>query len=431
MRQKLTKSFIGGLALTTNRYTIWDGHLPGFGIRVSSSGHKSFIVRYRPKGCRHKRYVNLGRYGVLTVDEARVQAKRVLGLVANGEDPANETALRRQVPVLSSAAIDFLEMHVSAKRKPKTMASYTHALKHHVLPRLGNRRLNDVTRSDVDKLHLALADRPFMANYVVTVLSSLYGWAERKQIIPEGHNPARRIEKFRERRRERFLSRDEFARLGAALREAETIGIRYAIDETRPTAKHAAKPENRRVVVAPDAIAAIRLLMLTGCRLREILHLRWTEVDFERGLLLLEDSKTGRKTVVLGEAAMTILSGLMRTSEHVFPGIDGTKPRADLKRPWDLVTRRAGLDGVRLHDLRHSFASVAVGANLGLPIIGKLLGHTQPSTTQRYSHLADDPVRAASDLVANRIAAAMAKEDAHSLSRGDDQKLLALAGENS
>ncbi len=128
-----------------------------------------------------------------------------------------------------------------------------------------------------------------MANYVTTVLSSLYGWAEREGLLAEGYNPARRIEKFREHRRERFLSGEEFARIGAALRDGETIGIPYSVDETRPTAKHAPKPENRRVVVAPDAVAAIRLLMLTGCRLREVLNLRWREVDFERGLLLLAD----------------------------------------------------------------------------------------------------------------------------------------------
>ena len=180
-----------------------------------------------------------------------------------------------------------------------------------------------------------------------------------KRLLPEGRNPARRIEKFREHHRERFLSRDEFARLGAALREAETVGIPYEVDETRPTAKHAPKPENRRVVVVPDAVAAIRLLMLTGCRLREILNLRWREVDFERGLLLLEDLKTGRKPVMLGVAAISILTVLPRVGEYVFLGAGGDKPRSDLKRPWSLVTRHAGLEGLRLHDLRHSYASVS------------------------------------------------------------------------
>ena len=420
-QHKLTKRIVDGLAAAPSRYTVWDAQLPGFGVRVSLAGQKSFIVRYRPKGRSEKRYLTIGRYGVLTVDEARDRAKRTLGSVANGEDPAHEAAARRLTPTLAAVAVEFLKTYVAAKRKPKTLLSYTHALNYHVLPKLGQRRLTDVTRTDVDNLHSTLAAHPFMANYVVTVLSSLYGWAQRSKIIDEGQNPARRIEKFRESRRERFLSRDEFARLGAALREAETIGIPYEVDETRPTAKHAPKPENRRVVVAPDAIAAIRLLMLTGCRLREILNLRWREVDFERGLLLLEELKTGRKTVVLGEAAIEILRKLPRAGEHVFPGADGEKPRSDLKRPWELIRRRARLDGLRLHDLRHSYASVAVGANLGLPIIGKLLGHTQPSTTQRYAHLADDPLRAASDLIAAKIAGAM--EEAHGSARSPAEKV--------
>ncbi len=297
--------------------------------------------------------------------------------------------------------------HVAAKRKPKTLSSYSHALERHIIPSLGKLSLLDVTRSDVSKLHLSLTSTPYMGNYVVTVLGALYGWADRQGIVPDGYNPARRIDKFREQRRERFLTREEFARLGAALREAETCGIPYAVDDSKPTAKHAAKPENRRVVVPPDAVAAIRLLMLTGCRLREILNLRWREVDFERGLLLLPDSKTGRKTVVLGPPALAILSSLPRASVYVFPGADADKPRSDLKRPWAAIKRRVGLQGLRLHDLRHSYASVAAGAGFGLPIIGRLLGHSQPATTQRYAHLADNPVRVASNEVANQIAAAL------------------------
>lgn len=204
MRQKLTKRVVDGLAPSANRYTFWDGHLAGFGVRVNASGRKSFIIRYRPRGCTEKRYFTVGRYGVLTVDEARVQARRLFGLVANGEDPAHERDVRRQIPTLSVVVEEFLKMHVAAKRKPKTLASYTHALRYHVLPKLGHRRLDEVTRADIGNLHSALGDRPFMANYMVTVLSSLYGWAERKEIIADGLNPTRRIEKFRETRRERF-----------------------------------------------------------------------------------------------------------------------------------------------------------------------------------------------------------------------------------
>jgi integrase len=215
------------------------------------------------------------------------------------------------------------------------------------------------------------------------------------------------VEKFRESRRERYLTSEELLRLGTALREAETTGIPWEVDGTKSTAKHAPKPNKRLTVVSPFAIAAIRLLLFTGCRLREILDLRWDQVDFERGVLFLPDSKTGRKTVLLGAPALRVLSGLSRVGPYVIAGSNPEKARSDLKRPWNAIRRRAGLDGVRLHDLRHSYASVGAGAGLGLPVIGRLLGHTQPSTTARYVHLADDPLRRASETIAARIAAAM------------------------
>ena len=145
----------------------------------------------------------------------------------------------------------------------------------------------------------------------------------------------------------------------------------------------------------------------TGCGLREILHLKWEQVDFERGLLFLPESKTGKKTVILNAPALEVLNGLDRVGSYVVPGDDPNKPRADLKRPWAAVTKRAGLDGVRLHDLRHTYASFGAGGGLGLPIIGKLLGHTQASTTQRYAHLDSDPLRRASEHIGGRIAAAL------------------------
>ena len=175
----------------------------------------------------------------------------------------------------------------------------------------------------------------------------------------------------------------------------------------KPKAKHLPKAKNRFTKIGPFAAAAIRLLLFTGCRLREILHLRWENVDLERGLLFLPDSKSGRKTVILNAPAMAVLTGLKRIGSYVVPGDGPEKPRADLKRPWEAVARRAGLEGVRLHDLRHTYASFGAGGGLGLPIIGKLLGHTQASTTQRYAHLDNDPLRRAAESIGGRIKAAM------------------------
>jgi integrase len=221
-----------------------------------------------------------------------------------------------------------------------------------------------------------------------------------------GSGPARGIDKFKESRRERFLTGEELVRLGSAIREAETTGIPWSVDETKPTAKHVPKVK-RSTRIAQSAAAALRLLLFTGCRLREILHLRWEHVDFERGCLFLPDSKSGRKTVILNAPALAVLNAMERLGPYVVPGDDAEQPRHDLKRPWDAVTKRAGLTGVRLHDLRHTYASFGAGGGLGLPIIGQLLGHAHAATTARYAHLDNDPLRRASEAIAGRISAAL------------------------
>jgi integrase len=195
-------------------------------------------------------------------------------------------------------------------------------------------------------------------------------------------------------------------RLGIAIRKAETIGIPWVVDESKPNAKHTPKTKPF-TKIDPTAAAALRLLLFTGCRLREILHLRWEQVDFERGCLFLPDSKSGRKTVIFNAPALAVLNAMDRVGPYVVPGDDPEQPRHDLKRPWDAVTKRAGLTGVRLHDLRHTYASFGAGGGLGLPIIGRLLGHAHAATTARYAHLDNDPLRRASEAIAGRIAAAL------------------------
>ena len=232
--------------------------------------------------------------------------------------------------------------------------------------------------------------------------------------MPENYNPTRGIEKYPEEGRERYLTQDELQRLGAALIEAETIGVPWVIDEANPKSKHVPKLwKGQREVLDFYAVAAIRLLLFTGARLREILHLRWQDVDLERGLLFLRDSKTGKKTIVLNAAALDIIAALQDGAKSLKPlhcvirGEDAETPRADLKRPWKAISRRAELEGVRLHDLRHTFASIGAGASLGLPVVGKLLGHSLPQTTVRYAHLDADPLRRAANVIGDQISAAM------------------------
>lgn len=181
------------------------------------------------------------------------------------------------------------------------------------------------------------------------------------------------------------------------------------VDTEKPGSKHAPKEGNRRTLTDPYAVAAIRLLILTGARLREILDAQWEHVDIERGVIFLADSKTGRKPVYLSAAALEVLAGLPRIegNPYIVPGEKAGRPKSDLKRPWAAICKSAGLEGVRLHDLRHSFASIGAGASMGLPVIGKLLGHSQATTTHRYAHLDADPLRRAVDTIGATITAAM------------------------
>jgi len=326
--------------------------------------------------------------------------------VAHGHDPANQKTAERGTPTVAELADRFMAGHVKAKRKVRTAEFYQDILDRIVKPALGTTKADKLTRVRVGRLHSSLSETPFQANRVLAVVGSMYAFAGRAGIVPEGTNPARGIHKFEESRRERFLTSEELERLGIAIRQGENGGIPWTVDESEPTAKHVPKAK-RFTKIALSAAAALRLLLFTGCRLREILHLRWEHVDLERGCLFLPDSKSGRKTVILNAPALAVFNAMERVGPYVVPGDDVQQPRHDLKRPWDALTRQAGLTGVRLHDLRHTYASFGAGGGLGLPIIGRLLGHAQAATTARYAHLDNDPLRRASEAIASQISAAL------------------------
>jgi integrase len=378
---RLTKRAVDAAAPTLERYIVWDTELKGFGLRVEPSGTKSFLVRYRSNG--RKRFLSVGRYGPLTPDVARGLAKGLLASVDCGQDPAEERLKNRQALTLRDLAARFMDEHVDAKRKCSTESHYQSAINLYVLPKLGARKAYDLTRADLSRLHLSMRHIPYRANHVLAVVASMYSFGAKHGLVPEGLNPALGIERYPEPRRERFLSSDELTRLGGAFRQLELDG------------RHG------------SGIAALRLLLFSGARLREILHLRWENVDLERGMLFLSDSKTGRKTIVLGAAAIAVLESLERNGPFVIAGKSFDQPRADLKKPWAAAIKLASLPNLRIHDLRHSFASVGAGAGLGLPIVGKLLGHSQAATTERYAHLDADPVRRAADIICNKISAAL------------------------
>ena len=422
---------IGPVAKPT---VIYDDDLKGFGLRImppssrNSAGTRSWFVEFRPGGGGRaiaKRRLVIGRADAITPERARQSAKDILARARLGQDPAAERSQARQAKTVAELGSDYLAQ-TNVLRKPRTAELYLGLWRRYIVPEIGSIKLAELRRSDVEAMHRRVGARhQSTANRLVVLTSHFFAWAQDRGEAPKGANPARGVRKFREQGRERYLTADELRRLGSAIRQGETVGFEWTVDPKNPKAKHAPKSsEARRVRLSIETAAALRLLLLTGARLREILHLQWSHVDIERGMLFLPDSKTGRKTLVLGRPALEVLQLLHERrhaaledaaklraassiSDFVIPAEDPKKPRADLKRPWRLVTRAAKLDGVRLHDLRHSFASVGAGAGMGLPLIGKLLGHSNQATTARYAHLDADPVRRASDIVSTAIAAAL------------------------
>ena len=381
---KLTKRVIDAAEIQAAEYFIWDDELPGFGLRVLPSGRKGYIVQYRAG--RRSRRMSLGPSTVLTCEQARTRAIGIIAAARNGDDPAAERDAERKTITVKELAERFDKEHVSVRVKETTAKGYRRLIKRTILPALGRHRVTEVTRADIAKLHHDLRHIPYEANRCLEVMSKMFSLAEMWGLRPDGSNPRKHIKKYAEEKRERFLSPAELKRVGDVLREMEDEGIELS-----------------------SAIAAARLLILTGCRLGEIMTLQWEHVDLAGRALRLPDSKTGAKVVHLGQPAIDVLTGIKKIDKNSWV-IVGTLPGArltDLQPFWQRVRARAGLKDVRIHDLRHTFASTAVASGQGLPMIGKLLGHTQVQTTARYAHLAADPVRLAADAVSSQIAASL------------------------
>jgi integrase len=382
---KLTKRAIDATKPASNRDVFrWDTELRGFGLRVKPTGVKSFIIQYRTMTGISRR-VTIGQHGRLTPDEARTQAKIQLGRVARGDDPAAEKANARDGISFAAFAERYLSDHAAAKKKPSSVRMDRINLKKHILPILGRKRLDTLARADVVRLHQLMRNTPGAANRCLALLSKIMNLAERWGERPDGSNPCRHVEKYRENKRDRFLSAEELARLGAACQRCEQEGR-----------------------ISFSFLALVRLLIFTGARLSEIQKARWNWVDFESGVLRLPDSKSGAKVIMLPAPALQVLSRLVRVDGNPYI-IAGERDRylVSVWKPWAALREAASLKDVRLHDLRHSFASIGAAGGLSLNIIGGLLGHRQTQTTSRYAHLAADPLKAAANRIAGAIAAAM------------------------
>lgn len=386
---KLTKRVVDQLEPAAKDRIVFDDELKGFGLRIAPTGRKTFLVQYRAGGrCRR---VKIGQMGSVTPEQARKQARAVLGAVAGGENPAETIALDRKAPRVRDLAARYIRDHIQLRLKPRTQREYRHCLDAYILPAIGSFRVGDVARADIVDLHTSLKERPYQANRVLEVARAMFNHAEIWGLRPEGANPCRRVRRNPERKRERHLLPEELRRLGAVLDERLAAGL-----ET------------------PFVIAAFKLLILTGCRLNEIQTLQWSFI--RDSSIELPDSKTGERRVPLPPAARAVLAQLRRLTDnpYVIVGDVPGQHATDLQRPWRRIRAAAGLEEVRIHDLRHTYASNAVKAGLSLPMVGKLLGHTQMQTTMRYAHWEDAPVNAAAASVSDVLSAALSEKRADS-----------------
>lgn len=406
------KQVVDGLAPRDKTAIHYDSELKGFGVRVTPKGFKSWILEYRPRGAGRSvspQRMTLGATSILSPKQARDEAKRLLAEIRLGADPAKKLGISRDMPTVRDFAKIFLADYAAEKLKKSTYQLYEDQLERLIIPRIGSMQIHNVTSADVAALHRNIARtgkngkrREGAANRMLTTLSSLFQFAIMEQLLPNHSNPVRLVEKYSESFTPRYFSLEELGRIGEALTEGETIGLPRAMPSEPHRRKHCPKPENSRIVVDPFAAAAIRLLILSGARKGEILTLQWDHVDLALGLLILPDSKTGKKTIPLSEAAMEIISGLPRIGPYVIVGSTPDTHLKDVRSPYKAVLRRAGLKA-RLHDLRHTNASIGIAAGLSLAVIGSLLGHNSATTTKRYAHLADGPAKRAADLVGKTI----------------------------
>jgi integrase len=383
---KISKRTVEALEPQDRDVDHYDEDLKGFGVRVRPSGRRTYFVMMRHR-CVMRRFT-IGSHGAVTAEAARLKAKQIISDLAIDKNPTEvEEAVRNSVTVRSLGE-RFIAEYIPYHLKPSTQGEYKRCVEIFINPEIGTMKLVSVERTDIAKIHHQLRHIPYQANRVLGVLSIMFNLAESWSLRPQFSNPCRGVKKYNEKKRERFLNREELRRLGEALRIEEEF--------------------------APQAVACIRLLLLTGCRLGEIQSLKWSYLDLETCLAFLPDSKTGRKTLYLGSVAVKLLRSIPRRRDnpYVITGDIEGQHLTDMQKPWRRIRRLADLPDVRIHDLRHTFASSGVALGQGLPIIGRLLGHTQPQTTARYAHLAATPALEVADKISESLAAHIQWEDA-------------------
>lgn len=381
MSERLTDKLVKSLEPPeTGNIITYDDEIKGFGVRITATGARAFILNYRTSG--RERRMTIGAYPDWSVAAAREEAKILKRLVDRGEDPMGERHAERAAPDMQDLADRYMEEHLPKKR-PSSQRNDRHMLNALILPPLRRLKVADVAYADIDALHRALKKTPYRANRVVALLSKMFNLAIRWEMRSD--NPAKGIERFPEPKRERYLSGEERVRLLNAMSE----------HSAQSTINH-------------QTVQAFRLAMLTGARIGEVLGAAWDQLDLAKAVWTKPSAITKQKTthrVVLNAPTVALLTELQNTSKspYLFPSPTGAGPQTDYKKAWAKIRDTADLPGLRVHDLRHNFASEGASAGLSLPMIGALLGHTNPATTARYAHLMDDPLREATERIGSRL----------------------------
>ena len=385
---KLTKTRVETVKPGPKDIILWDDQLRGFGCKITPKGKRVYFLYYRTRDGQQRRPA-IGRHGDITCEKAREIAARWLREVADGGDPSASHKQEKTAPTVADLAQRYMEEYAPTK-KPRSAENDERLWRLHILPALGKKKVHAVTREDVVKLHRGMRSTPANGNRVLSLLSTALNLAEVWRYRADGMNPCRHVKRHPEKSRQRYLTPEELGRLGEMLGEVE-----------------------RENWDTPSIVPLIRLLILTGCRLREIMTARWDWVDFKARTLEVPDSKTGSKTVLLTPPALAVLDEIERREDnpHIIVGRQPGKSLVNALKPWRRICKRAGLEGVRLHDLRHSYAAAGAGSGLSLPIIAKLLHHRQLVTAERYSHVDIDPLRRAAERTAAVLNGWMKGED--------------------
>ena len=389
---KLTKTIIDNLE-TSKRIHIWDSQIKGFGVRVSSAGRKTYILKYRAGGGRagQQRWLTLGTHGSITCEQAREKAVKLLAEIADGKDPQKIKFDYREAPKTQDLWDKYEKEHLPTK-KPKSQEEDIRNWKNEIAPKLANKKIKDVNRQDIEKILLSFKDRPYLGNRVYALISKMMNLAEYWEFRNPHSNPCLHVKKYKEEKRERYLNKAELEKLGEVLSFFEA-----------------------KSKINLYTSSAIKLLLLTGARVSEILTAKWEWVDWEKRTINLPDSKTGKKPLFLSSSAIDILNKLKNIPEiddnpYIIRGFKANSHMNCISKAWQRIRKEAGIEDVRIHDLRHTVASIAVGQGANLPIIGRLLGHSQVQTTQRYAHVDVDPALAVADKLGETIASSLNKK---------------------